>query len=122
MKSAAPMAMAFAPRPRGRVAADHEDRQVGLLVLDLLQELDAVDPGEAHVEEEHVDPPLGQAGDELLGGLEGLHLVALALQHHREGPADVALVVDDDDALANAVGAFCHRLVAIPPGPGHQPV
>ncbi len=89
------------------VTADHDHRDLerpALRTREGLEHLETRDPRHHHVHDHDFDGRL--RGLDLLEcllarcGFE--HLGALAFEHHAQGPADVFLVVDDEDAPVKA--------------------
>ncbi len=83
----------------GGVAGDHDGGRGDVAALHVFQQIDAAAVGEADVEDEDVGA--AEIGEllELADGAEGVHGVALALEDHAEGAADVFFVVNDQDAF-----------------------
>ena len=80
-----------------RVAGQHHDRQRGLEVLDLPDQVERGAVGQQVVEHHRVRPAFAQR---LLGGRQGVGLVDLEARGLEEGPhaeADAGFVVDDQD-------------------------
>jgi hypothetical protein len=56
-----------------------------------------------HVEQDHVRGDVRQACRRLLAACRFFDRVSLPLKHHAHGPADVLLVVDDQDGCGNGL-------------------
>ena len=86
----------------GAVAADHDHRQLGVVLAQPPQHLDAVHARQPHVDHRHIGT-LGLAALEaVLAALGHVHREALGGQHHGERAADVPLIIDDQDPGTHA--------------------
>ena len=81
------------------VAGDHHHRQIGLLALERLQDLDAVEPAalQPDVEDDELRAALAHGGERRLAVAGDARLIAFVLEDARDQVADVLLVVDDQD-------------------------
>ncbi len=81
----------------GAVGGHHDDLGGGVRLLDRAQHADAVELPHPQVGEDHVVGALGAHVGALRAVAGLVHLVAGAAQHHRQGGAHVALIIDDQD-------------------------
>ena len=81
------------------VAGDHHHRQFGVLLLDGVEQLQAVELGalQPDVEEDEVRPARHDGGQRLVAVARGARLVALVLQDAGDQVADIGFVVDDQN-------------------------
>ena len=94
----------------GAVAGDHHHRQVGLLALDHVEHLDAVQLGALQPDVEHhqlrpAGADRGQRGFAIARDAGG---IALVVQDARDQVADVFLVVDDQDFRRDQRSVLAH--------------
>ena len=83
----------------------HEDRHLGTGRADAAQRLEAVDAGEAHVEDDQVRGLAGRDLQALLAGSGDADVVALLLQGVLDPARDGVLVFDDQDGGGHAPDA-----------------
>src|SRR5688500_5658426 len=86
------------------VAGDHDDHRTQ--VAEPVEDREAIDVGEAEVEQEELGALPPEDLDPLLSRVGAEHLVASALEEAREGRRDVRFVVDDQNR--------CHETGASP--------
>ena len=81
------------------VAGDHHDRQVRMLLLDRVEQLQPVEPAalQPDVEEDQVRPPRLDLAKARVAVARGARAVALVLQDARDQLADIGFVVDDEN-------------------------
>ncbi|MNE55008.1 hypothetical protein D3C80_1498270 [compost metagenome] len=79
------------------VASEQDYRQVGILVLEFLQQFQAIHTGHAHVCDNHARKMPGQSRQAVFGTAEQLYLKARQAQPLLHCGADTGFVVDDDD-------------------------
>ncbi len=77
------------------VAGDHDHRRGDLLLLQVLEDLDAVEDRHLDVEKDGVVVRTGGLVESFLAGPRFLHAIAFVLQSHANRFADGGLVVDD---------------------------
>ena len=82
----------------GAVGGDHDDRQFGLALLDLRQQLEAALAGQGQVEQHQIEALLLENAQALFAVDGHSDRVALEREQHFERLADGGLVVDDQDA------------------------
>jgi hypothetical protein len=86
----------------GPVAADHDHRQLGVVLAQPPQHLDAVHARQPHVDHRHIGT-LGLAALEaVLAALGHVDCEPLGSQHHGKRAADVPLIIDDQDPGTHA--------------------
>ncbi|MNR10937.1 hypothetical protein D3C85_1272120 [compost metagenome] len=79
------------------MAREQDHRQVGILLLELFQQLQATHAGHAHVADDHAWEMPGQLRQTVFGSAEQLDLEARQAEPLLHGAADTGFVVDDDD-------------------------
>ena len=82
----------------GAVGGDHDDRQFGLALLDLRQQLEAALAGQRQVEQHQIEVFLLEHAQSLFAVDGHADRVALEREQHFERLADAGLVVDDQNA------------------------
>src|SRR5262249_34865381 len=88
-----------------RVArGQHQDRYVGGAGAQPTADLDAVEPGQHHVEHDQVGQPIARRGERVRSVLGGLDLVALEAEPPSEHRQDPRVVVDDEQARPRGRG------------------
>ena len=96
------------------VAGDHHDRQFGMLLLERIEQLQAVEPAalQPDVEEHEVGPARDHGGQRVVAVARGARAVAFVLQDAGDQLADIGFVVDDEDVGCHDQP---HRLAALAP-------
>ncbi len=91
----------------GAVAGDHHHRHFRVVLLDQLQELQAVELGalQPDVEEDQMRAARLDGGERLVAVLGGAGAVALVLQYAGHQPANVGLVIDDQNVGRHESGS-----------------
>ena len=81
------------------VTGNHHDRQFGMLLLEAVEQLQAVEPAalQPDVEEDQIGPARDDGAERLVAVARGAGAVALVLQDARDQIADIRFVVDDQD-------------------------
>jgi hypothetical protein len=82
-------------RLRRPVGGDEDHRALGVEGVDVAEDVEAGAVGQLQVEDDHVGPVLGQAGQPLGRGARRQHLCPLGLEDAAEGVEDGRLIVDD---------------------------
>ena len=87
------------------VAGDHHDRQVGMVPLDLLQQLQAVELAalQPDVEKHQMRPAIGDLGQRRIAVARGPGGETLVVENARNQIANICLVVDNQNVI-------CHGL------------
>ena len=98
------------------VAGNQQHRQAGVAALDLLQQLQPVEPRalQPHVEQHHRRPPLAdciEGGGTVCGGA---HRIAFVFEDSADQLADVRFIVDDQNFK-------CHQSTSSTPAPSPCP-
>ncbi len=93
----------------GAVGGDHDDRQLGLALLDLRQQLEAALAGQGEVEQHEIEVLAFEHAQALFAVAGHVDGVAFEREQHFERLADAGFVVDDQDAGGGgvAVGWRC---------------
>ena len=81
------------------VSGNHHDRQFGMLELERIEELQAVETAalQPNIEEHEIRTPRRHGGERVVAVVRGARRVALILQDARDQLADVHFVIDDED-------------------------
>jgi len=83
----------------GRVAGGEEDdRNARALCAEPARDLEAVDVGKHHVEDDQVRLEARDRGERIAAARRGLHGEAFEAKRHRDDLGDVRLIVDDEDS------------------------
>jgi hypothetical protein len=104
------------------VGGEHDDRQVAVALVQLADQLAAVDVGQAQVEAQDVGFGRGQGPPRARAVAAHPHRIPGALEDRRDQGRHPAVVLDQDDRAAGGVDASrgCHPSSLCPrPGPGH---
>ena len=80
------------------VPRDHDADEVGMRLLDALEQLQAVHSRHLDVEEREIEAPVGKRVQRGLAALRGANVVILVLEDALERAANRGVVVDDEDA------------------------
>jgi hypothetical protein len=92
------------------------------VLVDRVEQCEAVDPGHLQVGDDHVGARLRQAVEGLLAGRGGAHVMAVASKLGREDLADAGFVVDDEDAGGHGTSGRGTRPACLAaPRAGRQP-
>ena len=87
------------------VTTDHHDDRGGILLAQLPERLEPVDPRHLHIHEDEMRLEARVLGEAVDGVRHGPHLVALELEQLAERGPNALLVVDDEDAAAHGATA-----------------
>ena len=81
------------------VAGNHHDRQFGMLELERVEQLQAVEPAalQPDVEEHQIGPARHHGAERFVAVARGARHVAFVLQDARDQFANIGFVVDDED-------------------------
>jgi hypothetical protein len=77
------------------VAGQQNHRQIGITLLHFGQQLQAAEPGHAHIAEDHPGKVRRQGRQAIFGAAEQLHLEPRQAQPLLDGVANAAFVIDD---------------------------
>ena len=94
----------------GGVGRDHDHRQLLIVGLDLLEQLDAVEVGHADVGDDQVVFPPFQLLERVQAAHRLIHLVALLAQDERQHVAQAVVVIDQQ----NVYGLLKHITTSVP--------
>src|SRR6516164_9104778 len=87
------------------MARNHDDRQFGMLLLEAVEQLQAIKPAalQPNIEENEIGPARNYGGKRLVAVAGRAGAMALVLQNARDQLADICLIVDDQDIGCHAV-------------------
>lgn len=96
------------------VAGDHHDRQIGIVLLDLLEQLQAVELGalQPDVEEDQVRAAVGDLGKRRIAVARGARGEPLIVQDTRNEVTNVSFVVDNQNVTCHGLHLRCQSPVA----------
>src|SRR5947208_12720324 len=90
------------------VAGDHHDREIGVVLLDLLQELQAVELGalQPDVEEHQMRPAVGYLGERRIAVARGPGHEALVFEDARNEIPNIGLIIDNQNFTCHGSRLF----------------
>ena len=96
------------------VAGDHHHRQIGIVLLDLLQQLQAVELGalQPDVEEHQMRPAIGNLRQRRIAVARGPGAEALVVQNARNEIANIGFVIDNQNVTCHGLHLSCQLPVA----------
>jgi len=96
------------------VAGDHHDRHIGVVLLDLLEQLQTVELGalQPDVEEHQMRTAVGDLGERRIAVARGPRTEAFVVQNARNEIADVCFVVDNQNVTGHGLHLSCQLPVA----------
>ena len=91
------------------VAGDHHDRQVGIVLLDLLEQLQAVELGalQPDVEEHQMRTAVGDFRQRRIAVARGAGRKSLVVQNARHEIADIGFVIDNQNVTGHGLHLSC---------------